>query len=116
MLGSSCSPKSSGWILWPSRPSDVDAEYYKKQVRGRGLGRKPHELIVRIAGEAARLQLDSESSSRIDRHGLVVKYSRVVGATSRALREQLEAGIVSTFAGTGTVPMEQIFTAAAMQR
>ena len=78
-------------FVGPTGSRDVDAEYYKKQVRGRGLVRKPQELILRIAGEAARLQPDSEFSSRIDRHGLVVKYSRVVGATSRVLREQLEA-------------------------
>ena len=43
---------SLAYVMW--------APYYKTQVRGRGIGRKPRDLIVRRGGEAARLQLDSE--------------------------------------------------------
>ena len=39
---------------------------------------------------AARLQSDWEGGSRIDRTGLTVRYSRVLGATDRRLREELE--------------------------
>ena len=40
--------------------------------------------------EAARLQLDLEHSTRFDRQGLLINYSRVLGSTTRRLRESLE--------------------------
>ena len=78
-------------LVGPSVSRPVDAEHYKKQVRGRGVGRKPHDLIVKMEGEAARLQLVVNFSSRPRRNGMTVKYSQVVGATPRKLREKLEA-------------------------
>ena len=73
------SPPSCGYRILP-----------KEGPRTLRTGRRLNDLIIKIEGEAARLQLDRESSSRIDRHGLLFKYSRVKGATTRRLREQLE--------------------------
>ena len=53
-------------------------------------GRKPNDLVVTIDGEAARLQLDLEQFTRIDRQGLLIHYSRALGWTTRRLRDYLE--------------------------
>ena len=56
----------------------------------RGVGRKPHDVVVKLDQGAARLQPTWDGGSRIDRTGLLVQYSRVLGVTDRRLREELE--------------------------
>ena len=48
----------------------ADAEFFNKGVRGRGINRKPHDLVVVLDLGVARLQVDQERRGRIDRHGL----------------------------------------------
>ena len=77
-------------LTGPSGVTAADTEFYSKGVRGRGINRKPHDLVVVLDSEVARLQLDQERRGRIDRHGLWVHYSRVLGVTTRSVREFLE--------------------------
>ncbi|OLP75963.1 hypothetical protein AK812_SmicGene44169 [Symbiodinium microadriaticum] len=67
-----------------------DTEYFQKEVRGRGAGRKSNDLVVRLTEGAARLQVDTDKRNRVDRNGLWVSYSRVLGVTSRRVRDLLE--------------------------
>ena len=59
-------------------------------MRGRGTNRRPNDLIVVMESGVARLQLDPERRTRIDRHGLWIHPSRVLGATTRRVREHVE--------------------------
>ena len=68
----------------------ADTEFFNKGVRGRGINRKPHDLVVVLDLGVARLQVDQERRGRIDRHGLWVYYSRVLGVSTRTIRDQLE--------------------------
>ena len=77
-------------LTGPSGVRAVDTEFYNEGVRGRGINRKPHDLIVVLDTGVARLQVDQERRGRIDRHGLWVQYSRVLGVSTRSVREQLE--------------------------
>ena len=75
------------------RPGGVraaDTDYFQREVRGRGLNRRPHDLVVVLETGVARLQLDPERRSCIDRHGLWVHSNRVLGATTRRVRELVE--------------------------
>ena len=85
------SPRVQGfdpdWHIWgPGSGHGV----LQQGVRGRGINRKPHDLIVVFDTGVARLQVDQERRGRIDRHGLWVHYSRVLGVSTRGVREQLE--------------------------
>ena len=77
-------------LTGPDAPRAVDTEYYQRKIRGRGVGRKPHDVVVKLDQGAARLQPTWDGGSRIDRTGLLVHYSRVLGVTDRRLREELE--------------------------
>ena len=66
----------------PDAARAADTEFFQKRIRGRGAGRKPNDVLVKIP--------DWEGGSRIDRTGLTVRYTRVLGATDRRLREELE--------------------------
>ena len=77
-------------LTGPDAPRAVDTEYYQRKIRGRGVGRKPHDVVVKLDQGAARLQPTWDGGSRIDRTGLLVQYSRVLGVTDRRLREELE--------------------------
>ena len=71
-------------LTGPDAPRAVDTEYYQRKIRGRGVGRKPHDVVVKLDQGAW------DGGSRIDRTGLLVHYSRVLGVTDRRLREELE--------------------------
>ena len=73
-------------LTGPTGVRAVDTEFYNKGVRGRGINRKPHDLVVVLDTGVARLQVDQERRSRIDRHGLWVHYSRVLGVSTRSAR------------------------------
>ena len=73
---------------WWVRAADTD--YFQREVRGRGLNRRPHDLVMVLETGVARLQLDPERRSRVDRHGLWVHSNRVLGATTRRVRELVE--------------------------
>ena len=77
-------------LVGPNGGTRVDTEHYQRQVRGRGAGRKVKDLILQFPIGAARIQPDWGQRTRIDRHGLWVKPGRVLGATARTLREELE--------------------------
>ena len=77
-------------LTGPDAPMAVDTEYYQRKIRGRGVGRKPHDVVIKLDQRAARLQPTWDGGSRIDRTGLLVHYSRVLGVTDRRLREELE--------------------------
>ena len=77
-------------LTGPDAPRAVDTEYYQRKIRGRGIGRKPHDVVVKLDQGAARLQPTWDGGSRIDRTRLLVHYSRVLGVTDRRLREELE--------------------------
>ena len=74
----------------PDATRAADTEFYQRKIRGMGAGRKPNDVLIKMPAGAARLQPDWEGGSRIDRTGLTVSYSRVLGATDRRLREELE--------------------------
>ena len=61
----------------------------KEDSRSRGRP-KPHDVVIKLDQGAARLQPTWDGGSRIDRTGLLVNYSRVLGVTDRRLREELE--------------------------
>ena len=75
-------------LAGPEAPRAVDTEFYQRKIRGRGAGRKPND--IEMDQGAARLQPSWDGGSRIDRTGLLVNYSRVLGVTDRRLREELE--------------------------
>ena len=77
-------------LVGPGCSTPVDTEYFQRQVRGRGAGRRPHALVLRFPAGAARIQPDWSQRSCIDRHGLWVKPGRVLGVTARSLRENLQ--------------------------
>ena len=77
-------------LVGPGSSTSVDTEYYQRQVRGRGAGRRPHDLVLRFPQGAVRMQPDWTHRTRIDRHGLWIKPGRILGVTARALREHLE--------------------------
>ncbi|OLQ15436.1 hypothetical protein AK812_SmicGene287 [Symbiodinium microadriaticum] len=77
-------------LVGPGSATAVDTEYYQRQVRGRGAGRRPHDLVLRFPQGAVRMQPDWTHRTRIDRHGLWIKPGRILGVTARALREHLE--------------------------
>ena len=77
-------------LVGPGSSTPVDTEYYQRQVRGRGTGRRPHDLVLRFPQGAVRLQPDWTHRTRIDRHGLWIKPGRILGVTARTLRESLE--------------------------
>ena len=74
----------------PDATRAADTEVFQRKNRGRGAGRKPNDVLIKMVVGAARLQPDWEGGSRIDRTGLTVRYSWVLGATHRRLREELE--------------------------
>ena len=74
-------------LAGPGGGAPVDTEYYQRQVRGRGAGRQPHDLILQFPAGAARVQPDWSNRTHVDRH---VKPKRILGATTRTLREELE--------------------------
>ena len=77
-------------LVGPGSATAVDTEYFQRQVRGRGAGRRPHDLVLRFPQGAVRMQPDWTHRTRIDRHGLWIKPGRILGVTARALREHLE--------------------------
>ena len=77
-------------LFGPSGVRAANTEFYNKGVRGRGINRKPHDLVVVLEAGVARLQVDQERRGRIDRHGLWVHYSRVLGVSTRGVRDHLE--------------------------
>ena len=77
-------------LVGPNGATPVDTEYYQLQVRGRGAGRKANDLVLQFPVGAARIQPDWGQRTRIDRHGLWVKPGRVLGASARTNREELE--------------------------
>ena len=77
-------------LVGPGSSTPVDTEYFQRQVRGRGAGRRPHDLVLRFPQGAVRMQPDWTHRTRIDRHGLWIKPGRILGVTARALREHLE--------------------------
>ena len=77
-------------LVGPGSSTPVDTEYYQRQVRGRGTGRRPHDLVLRFPQRAVRLQPEWTHRTRIDRHGLWVKPGRILGVTARVLRDTLE--------------------------
>ena len=77
-------------LTGPGGVRAADTDYFQREVRGRGLNRRPHDLVVVLETGVARLQLDPERRSRIDRHGLWVHSNRVLGATTRRVRELVE--------------------------
>ena len=83
-------PAVRGFHAGPTGVRAADTEFYNKGVRGRGINRKPHDLVVVLDSGVVRLQVDQERRGRIDRHGLWVHYSRVLGVTTRSVREQRE--------------------------
>ena len=64
-------------LVGPGCSTPVDTEYFQRQVRGRGAGRKPHDLVLRFPVGAARIQPDWSQRSRT---------GRVLGVTARSLR------------------------------
>ena len=82
------------YFVGPAGGRACDTEYFQKEVRGRGSSRKPNDLVVKLPTGAARLQLDPDRltgpRNRIDRHGLWVGYSRVLGVSSHKVRGDLE--------------------------
>ena len=77
-------------LTGPAGVRAADTEFYQREVRGRGTNRKPNDLVVVMDAGVTRLQLDPERRERIDRHGLWVHPSRVLGATTRKVRELVE--------------------------
>ena len=76
-------------LTGPSGVRAADTEFYNRGVRGRGINRKPHDLVVVLDSGVALLQVDQERRGRIDRHGLFYS-SRVLGVTTWSAREHLE--------------------------
>ena len=60
-------------LVGPGSSTPVDTEYFQRQVRGRGTGRRPHDLVLRFPQGAVRMQPDWTHRTRIDRHGLWIK-------------------------------------------
>jgi len=79
-------------VKWegPEMGRNTDTEYYRDTIKGRGANRKQNDVLIRIDGMVARLQTDEGSWKRIDRHGLSVKPSRVLGATNWKIRSSVE--------------------------
>ena len=77
-------------LTGPTGVRAADTEFYQREFPGRGTNRKPNDLVVVVDAGVARLQLDPERRTRIDRHGLWVHPSRALGATTRKVRELVE--------------------------
>ena len=77
-------------LTGPAGVRAADTEFYQREVRGRGTNQKPNDLVVVMDAGVTRLQLDPERRERIDRHGLWVHPSRVLGATTCRVRELVE--------------------------
>ena len=45
-------------LVGPGSSTAVDTEYFQRQVRGRGTGRRPHDLVLRFPQGAVRMQPD----------------------------------------------------------
>ena len=58
----------------------------RERVAGRGLRRRPSDLLVRRDGQAARLTLSLTDPKKIDETGLSVEYISVRSSTSLSLR------------------------------
>ena len=79
-----------------SRLQSPDADWSNRSPGG-GHGilqqrssRPRHPVLVVLDTGVARLQVDQERRSRIDRHGLWVHDSRVLGVSTRSVRDHLE--------------------------
>ena len=96
----------------------ADTEFYNKGVRGRGINRKPHDLVVVLDSGVARLQVDQERRGRIDSHDLWVYYFRVLSVTTRNVGDHLEKAQarLSISANRPSVRAAQEFTAGRMLR
>ena len=81
---------SSVALVGPGCSTPVDTEYYQRKVRGRGAGRRAHDLVLQFSNGAVRLQPDWSQRTRVDRHGLWIKPGRILGVTARSLREAIE--------------------------
>ena len=104
-------------LTGPDAPRAVDTEYYQRKIRGRGVGRKPRDVVIKLDQGAARLQLTWDGGSRIDRTGLLVHYSRVLGVTDRRLREELEReGCIHLCRQRDCTHPAALYTAAATQQ
>ncbi|CAE8601345.1 unnamed protein product, partial [Polarella glacialis] len=88
-------PAMSGYVRvdWagPATSRDTDSEYFSRQVKGRGSQRRQNDLLVIANQQAARVQGDTSAQwARIDRHGLAVKYQRVLSSRGRGLLKELD--------------------------
>ena len=81
-------PRFPGLVRPRAPPTATD--FYARNVKGRGSGRKCNDLLVRMEGRVARIRLDLRKAHRADRAGLWVDYDAVKGASARSLRTQLE--------------------------
>ena len=75
-------------ISWPPRSTCGRYRVFSIQGSGKGHWAQAQQL-GRIDGEQQG-SFDLEHSTRIDRQGLLIYYSRVLGSTTRRLRESLE--------------------------
>lgn len=82
--------------LGPTRVRWMGPEAYQEVIRGRGQQRKPNDVLLRIGGQVARVQLDATDGSRVSRDGLRSSIARVVGSSSRRLRDSSRARRPST--------------------
>ena len=70
---------------WPT-----ETRYLQSKLKGRGSRRKLNDVVIRHQGHVARLQQEERLLRRIDSNGLRVKFSQILGCTSRQLRRELE--------------------------
>ena len=78
-------------VTWkgPGTGGATTTDFYANHIRGRGARRRPNDLLVRSAGQVARLRLDFSEKRKVDRRGLWVRYDEVKGASSRSFRREL---------------------------
>ena len=79
---------SSVGFVGPGCATPVDTEYYQRKVRGRGAGRRPHDLVLQFPQRAVRLQPDWSQRTRVTVCGSPP--GRILGVTARSLREVIE--------------------------
>ena len=84
-------PKKAQQVQWvgPAAGAPTETTYYQKQIRGRGASRRFNHILIRVAGQVARLEARQGPPQRIDRHGLMLPFGKIHSASSRAFRKEV---------------------------
>jgi len=81
-------------VVWtgPATGPSTTTSFFQKSIKQRGTGRKPNDLLVKLDGHVARLNMILDEPEGIKKAGIWIEYGKVKGASHRTLRARLEQG------------------------